>query len=968
MPIASQIIKFRQRRFSRESHSIGLKLGLISGILISLAVVMLIFMGANVFFDLSQDLTSVDTLPSLLEPPDGALLQPTRFYDRTHQHVILTLENPAAKNKQYIRLSMTNGKITNQAFKYLADATIAAFDPNFWEESSNPLGVFSKGTQPFLAQKLVNNLRLVYSLPSQKRELSQRLSALLLTGKYGRLQILEWYLNTAHYGKLIFGADAAALAYFAKPAEELSLGEAVMLVSFEQNPSLDPFKDDLRLREMQVQVIINMLEQGFISSDQAQEALKENIQFQPQLEPESLSPEFTNLVLQQMSEVVPLEQLYQGGFEIITSLDYGLQNQADCASQIQKTRLHVNPGQDTSIQDPACEAANFLQATSEIEDPSTQDLDIEVVILNPESGQILAMVGNNQDELLSSNLEAHPVGTIASPWLYLTAFTQGMSPASILWDIPITYTNDSSDGARQVNESDLSTYHGPVSVRAAITNDYYGAAAGLYQQLGAENVWLVENQFGIQTPGIISNTQATIDDFYSQKATLLEITRAYGVLANQGFMAGQPKKANLQAQSQPRLTPTTLLSVSGYDGKTWLEWTKPETIPVVSTQLAFLTTKALTDDEVSQPNLAQESLSEIGRPVAVKTGRGTNDGNTWAVGFTPQIVVGVWVGDSQPGYSINPEPASDLWQAIIKYSTKELPIEDFSEPPGISHVLVCDPSGMLASPLCPSVKEEIFLSGTEPTHVDDLYQKYWVNRETGLLATIFTPAMLVDQKVFISIPAQALEWAKQAGFPMPPENYDTYPPPPPSEDAIITAPGFNTFIGGEVSFYGSAGGDNFSFYRLQVGQGVYPQEWMQLGKDIEQPVQNGLLGSWDTTGLQGEYLVELLVVKQDRQIEQAYLYLLVDNTAPSIKILAPENDGLFQIDQENTIILQASADDDFGLKQVEFVIDDQQIATLYESPYVVLWPAQLGQHELKITAYDMAGNCREEKLTFLVTQ
>jgi membrane peptidoglycan carboxypeptidase len=966
MPSASQTIKYRHRRYSRGSSSLGLKLGLLSGILISLALVALIFLAANEYFHLAPSLTSIESLPSLLDPKYGSLLQPTRFYDRTHQQVILTLENPAAANKQYIRLSMAEGKISTQAFEYLADATIASIDPEYWNEPGSILNVISQSAQPILAQKLVDNLLLANKVPSTGGDFGQRLLTFDLVNKYDHLQILEWYLNTAQYGNLIYGADAAAQAYFAKPAAQLSLAEAAVLASFVQNPTLDPFKDNLRLREMQVQVIINMFGLGFISMDQAQEALKENIQFQSLLEPESLAPDFTNLVLQQISQVIPLTQLYQGGFEVVTSLDFGLQNQALCAVQVQKALLQVGQGQP-SLRDPACESASLLSESPEIAVPSTQNLESEVVILNPENGQILAMIGDTGSTLLPGYPQQHPVGTILSPLLYLTAFTQGMSPASLLWDVPLSVRGSSTAVANQIDQPDWSSYHGPVSLRAALKYDYYGAAAALYQKLGAENIWRVENQFGILPLESALTAPASIDDFYSQQASLLEITRAYGVLAKQGFMAGQAEETGLQQKSTPMISPISVLSVIDAEGKTFLEPAKPDTIPIVSTQLAYLTTHVMGEGEVNQPDAVMADKLDINRPVAVKTGKSIDGSSTWAVGFTPQLVVGVWLGETRPGYTLSLEPASDLWQAIMKYTIKDLPPEDFQEPPGIRHVLVCDPTGRLPSSVCSSVKEEVFLSGTEPKQVDDLFREYWVNRETGFLATIFTPTELVDQRVYLSVPTQDMEWAKQANFPLPPEKYDTYPPTH-SADAEIRTPAMNSYISGRVNIYGSAVGDNFAYYRLQVGEGVYPHEWEQIGTDIDQPLQNGLLGSWDTTGLQGEYLVELLVVKQDKKIEQAYIYVIVDNLAPSLQILSPLNNEDFQINQDKTIIIQASVDDDFSLEKVEFVVDDQPIAALYESPYIVFWPAEMGRHELQITAYDQAGNYQEQTTTFSVTQ
>ncbi len=155
-----------------------------------------------------------------------------------------------------------------------------------------------------------------------------------VTTEFGREKMLEWYLNSAQYGEFIYGADAAARAYFGKSAAQLSLGEAAMLVAIGETPSIKPLIVSQSLKDQQAFVIQKMLVYGFINVEEAQEALKEYIQLQAPTEAHSLAPTFTGLVLMQLSSALPLENIYRGGYEIITTLNYGLQMQAACASQI----------------------------------------------------------------------------------------------------------------------------------------------------------------------------------------------------------------------------------------------------------------------------------------------------------------------------------------------------------------------------------------------------------------------------------------------------------------------------------------------------------------------------------------------------------------------------------------------------------------------------------------------------------
>jgi hypothetical protein len=129
-----------------------------------------------------------------------------------------------------------------------------------------------------------------------------------------------------------------------------------------------------------------------------------------------------------------------------------------------------------------------------------------------------------------------------------------------------------------------------------------------------------------------------------------------------------------------------------------------------------------------------------------------------------------------------------------------------------------------------------------------------------------------------------------------------------------------------------------------------------------------LLGTWDTTGLHGIYTVELMMVKQDKQIEQAFLQITIDNKIPQVQILAPKANELFIYYQDESIIFQASASDDSGIKQLEFYVDHQWISTLYEAPFVVLWPAVQGEHNLQVIAYDFAGDQASTVISFSVAK
>jgi len=971
MPTISQTIKFRRQRHAKELHDPWIKIGLVSGLLISLLMVVMTMAGIWFYVNLTLGLPSAAVLPSLLEPPNGTLLQPTRMYDRTSTHVILSLENPAAVGRQYLQVGTTGQAGVNQISRYLVDATITAFDSGFWKHAGYDLAGVTEGTHSTLAQLLISNLVLYDEPPSIMRNIRERILAAQVTAQFGREKILEWYLNSAQYGEIIYGADAAARVYFGKSATKLSLAEAAMLTAIAETPSITPLANSQLLKERQELIIQGMLVNGYIQADEAQKALKEDLNFQIQTETHPQAPAFTELVLMQLSSVLPLENVRRGGYEIVTTLDYELQLQAVCASQIQLARIMGTEEQSVTYDGTPCEADRLLPTIQADMGKPPEDLIVDVVILDPHSGQILAMVGGEGSGLFPTYPTPYPAGSILSPFLYLTSFTRGMSPATLLWDIPSTDGINSKDA----NQSELAigestVYHGPVSLRTAFVNDYSGAATTVLQQVGVENVRLTEKQFGISTPELIPTSVTIPDNLFSQQVSLLESVQAYSVLANQGIMAGQADNKTDVGNGSDGLRPSSILSIAGVDGQIWMDWKKPQVLPIVNPQIAYLTTHVLSDEKARWPTLGHPNAMEIGRPAGAKVSLTADASNAWAVGYIPQLAIGVWIGHSQGEMGgISVEMPAGLWHAIMQYASSQMPVQDFILPTGISLVQVCYPSGMLVSPICPVIVQEVFLSGNEPTQIDDLYQKFYINRETGLLATIFTPSDMVEEKVYLVIPPQAGAWANAAGLPIPPDTYDSITAPPPaSKDVQFASPQMFDHVGGKIQFTGSAEGNGFSYYRLQVGQGLNPQQWIQIGEDVDRPVSDGLLGTWDTTGLEGLYVVKLLVVRQDQRVDRSILQLTIDNTAPQVQILTPKVNEQFTYQLGKTFLINVSASDNLVLERVEVYIDNKLESTLYEPPFIILWDMQVGGHTLQVKAYDLAGNQNTTTIPFSVTR
>jgi membrane peptidoglycan carboxypeptidase len=801
------------------------------GIFFSLLIATSLLTTAFAYVTLTHDLPSVDILPQLLHPPDGLLLQPTRIYDRTRQHILFTFA-PDDSPRRYLPLSETNPQ---HLPKSLSDAVIAITDPDFWDHSGYTLAAITNyELHPTIAQKLVFDLLLFNEPASFRRALRERILAAQITARYGRSQVLEWYLNSAHFGRYAFGTENAAELYFGKSATELSTFQAAILAAVSDSPSLNPFDAPETAIQRGRETLGLMQIQGLLSNEAAANAQGESPLFQtpPPSAPQPAAA-FTNLLLTQLDSRFPRARIERGGLTILSTLDFDLQKGASCVTAFYAARL-------VGSADPAldCDSLRFLPALPpgiKVDNSSAS-----AIVADPKTGQILAVVGETFQAQETPLLAAYRPGSALDSLVYLTAFTRGLSPASLIWDIP---------GKTNVQNFD-NQYHGPIRLRVALANDYQASTAQLLSQMGADNVDRIAASFGVSR---------------QEELSLLDAVGAYAVFAQQGVYFGQEVNDEFQ--------PVTILKVEGNDGSVWLDWGTPQAKPVLTPGLAYLMNHALSDESARWPSLGQPNVTEIGSPAGVKLGQ-TEDGlDTWAIGYSPSRVVAVWTGARQEG-DLSPRLPAVLWNALIQMASQNLPRDGWPLPADVSVINVCDPSGMLPTADCPNLVSEVFLNGNEPIQPDNMYRKYAVNRETGLLATVFTLPQLVEDRVYLVVPADARSWAESAGLEIPPATYDVIQAPQINPNVNVTSPELFAEVSGRVNILGTAAGENFASYRVLVGQGLNPQEWIQVAEG-NQPITNTTLAEWDTSGLSGLYAVQLQVVRTDQRVETAIIQVTV---------------------------------------------------------------------------------------------
>ena len=954
----------RQRRQKHNSHFN--QIGLVSAALVSLILVGALIGSANYYRSLLQNLPSLETIPLLLEPPDGVLFQPTQFFDRSGEHLIYSLENPASENRRYLGVQSKDTDSVEFIPAPIVTATIAISDPAFWEHPGFSSAGIQDNLHNTLAQKLVSELLLWDEPASIQRAWRERILAAQLTNRYGRAQILEWFLNSTDYGNLAFGIDAAAQVYFGKSATQLNLAEAAVLAAVAEAPALNPHDAPQTAIERGRVVIDAMLGQGVITTREAENAREMAIEITPVIEPnQNIAPALINLTWNQLTATIPLHRLERGGFTIITSLDYDLQLQAECTAAVNLNRIAGDANSDVKALDGSnCQPVRLLPSLSFEDQSESADLAANIVVLDPFSGEIRALVDNSSQSAQMNR----PAGSILTPFFYLSAFTRGYNPASLVWDVP---SNDPEFPSWVFTPS--AEYQGPVRLREALANDYFVPVINIVNQIGIENVLRITRQLGLNSLEIASDLTDNIDCsgcqllLHAEGVNLIDLAQAYGVFSNQGILVGHPDTSQSQYSLQT-LSPITVLKVTDSTDRVWLSQLDQESRPVVSPQLAYLMTHILSDEAARWPTLGHPNPLEIGRPAGAKMGQSFTSNDVWTVGFTPQLVVGVWLGSQTPieGDQASPKLAAGLWRAIVQHASQEHPPNDWPLLPGVTQMEVCDPSGMLPTLQCPTIVSEVFLTGQEPNQPDNLYQTYQVNKETERLATVFTPPELVEERVYLNIPLEASGWATNIGLETPPEVFDVIYSPEINFEVQITSPAMFSHLNGEVSILGRVSGADFESYRVQVGAGLNPDGWIVIQNDRSTPVESGILGSWDTSDLNGLYAVQLVALRTGQRLETATIQVTVDNQPPILSISYPSDGQSFEYEQNKTITFQTITSDNLGLKQVEYFIGNRAVATQINPPFAFPWRANPGEHELKIVSTDLAGNSTEEIITFIV--
>lgn len=938
-------MKKRQKRRSQgqsfyERSALGL------GAVASLGFLTLLILAAWGYANLTADLPPTEKLGMYLDPRTGTLLQPTRLYDRSGQQVIYSLENPGIQ-RHFLSLDPNQPEHFSPQ---LVHATISIIEPAFWQQPGFNISELLDSDARTIAERLVDDLLLSQETNGIRRSLRMRLLAAQLVARYGRTRVLEWFLNSAYFGHLAYGADSAARLYLGKSASQLDMAESALLLAALEAPALNPMDAPAAAMERQKDILQRLRTRGAISEADYQQLSMQPLALNKQLKENSgTAHAFSQLVVKQLNREINQHTVERGGLKVITSLDNDQQQQLVCILRTQLARLENNPEPQELPDGAECQANRLLPTMPGMAEPMPTGLRGSAVVLAPKSGEILALVGDISSDGTDIMLKGHAPGSMLTPFIALAGFARGFSPASLVWDIPASLPASLAD-----YQHPDQTYHGPQRLRMALANDYLAPLAQLLIQIGPANVWRFNEPLGLGRLGTTPDPASLV--FTGGDLTTLELAQVYSIFANLGTQIGRPSPTSTSLQ------PIMIKEVQDLNGNSILPETVPQSRIVISQPLAYLVHHVLSDESARWPSLGYPNSLEIGRPAGAKTGLADDGHSIWSTGYTPQHLVVIWMGlpdDSAEDVRLSTKMAAGAWYAAIQYLSRGLPVENWEQPPGISSAQVCDPSGRLPTRDCPLTVNEIFLEGNQPTAYDSLYRVFQVNRETGLLATVFTPPELVEERTYLVYPPDVQAWAQASNIEQPPTLYDAIQAPPPKPGAQLTSPAQFSYAKEKVELFGSAGDEGFVYYRLQFGQGLNPRTWQNIGTENFKSVENGRLGIWDTTGLEGLYALRLLVVRQDQQIDTATLQLTIDNIPPSLRIIYPTDGAVFHYPTENQITFQVEVQEVVGIRRVEWYLDNKKIGETFQAPYLLVFTTDKGTHTLLVKAEDLAGNTSE---------
>ncbi len=842
------------------------------------------------------------TLPSVADLQQRASsFETTRIYDRNGD-LLYEILDPSAGRRTFTTLD----KIS----PYLVAATIATEDKSYYSHPGFDWTAIvrafwqnfqGKGTVSGASTITQQLARYLFLSPEERTEQSyirkvrEALLAAEITRRYTKDQILELYLNEFYYGNLAYGVEAASETYFNTTADKLDLAQASFLAGLPQAPSVyDVYHNREATRNRQKQVLTLLYEASneekcifvsnnpkrvCVSADEAVAAYTalENYQFNPP-DVQIRYPHWVNYVRSLLETQFDSQTIYRSGFSVYTTLDPTLQDMAEEQVKQQVDALAAYNAKDGAL-----------------------------VAIQPSTGEILAMVGSADfyNDAISGQVNmatsaTRQPGSSIKPVTYIAAFEKGWTPATLIWDVPSEFppSGDPTDPRPPYNPVNYDgRFHGPVTVRTALANSYNIPAVKTLQFDGIYDDPTTPNEDGVLAVARkLGITSLTRDDYGLSltlgggEVSLLEMTGAYAVIANGGN----------------RVPTVAILKILDHSGNVVFDYQPPAGDQVIRPEHAFLITSILSDNEARTPMFGANSVLNLPFPVAAKTGTSNDYRDNWTLGYTPDLAVGVWVGNAdytQMNDVSGLTGAAPIWAQFMQAAVPQLTGGNptpFSRPSGIVDRVICEVSGTEPSQWCPDQRVEYFAADQLPLpSTQDLWSKVVFDTWTGLRASAACQDFTKEEFAlnvtdtwavgWIQNNPEGKDWATSMGFSdpirfAPPRECQSSDPLPIvefsslTEGQTITSSPLDIMAKIDVS-------TDFQNYTLDYGIGDNPVEWNRLAENTQPASQPSKIYTWDLKDVpQGVITLKLTLnsIRGGYAERKIHLNLSVPTATPTV--------------------------------------------------------------------------------------
>ncbi len=570
--------------------------------------------------------------------PDVANVQPaasSQIYD-VHGNLITTVHS--SENRLPVPIS--------EVPKNLQNAFVATEDSRFYSHHGiDPIGILraiwvniahsgvAEGGST-ITQQLARNAFLTQDR-TLKRKVSEALLALKIEQHYTKQEILEMYMNQIYFGQGAYGVQSAAHTYFGKNVQDLTLAQCALLAGLPQSPNYySPFNNLEASKNRQSIVLGQLVKYDYINqatADKAKEADLNLVAKQEAAHENNNASYFINYVIGLVSEKYGDDAIYKDGLKIYTTLDMNDQNDAVKAMSNLPTYYTDQNG---------------------LHQPQGA-----LISINPHNGYIVAMIGGRGNDSFNRATQAErQPGSAFKPFVFLAAIQNGMTPGSIIDDSPVNF-----NGWKPQNYD--RKFNGNITLRYALQHSLNVATIKIADEVGMSKVLSLVKDMGISTLTQADNNLAASIGGLTHGVTPIELATAYGVLANGGV----------------KVKPIAITKIVDRNGQV-LEENAVEETRVVDAKDAAIVTSML--ESAIQGGTGGNAA--IGRPAAGKTGTTDDSKDAWFVGYTPDLVTAVWLGDDYGSETLHGITGGDtpaiIWHDYMVAALASTPVSNFSVP------------------------------------------------------------------------------------------------------------------------------------------------------------------------------------------------------------------------------------------------------------------------------------------------